>query len=47
MLFLDEAGRVLLVVPSYKDSLDIPGGCVEHGETPRGAAVREVREELS
>ena len=47
VLFLDEAGRVLLVVPSYKDSLDIPGGCVEHGETPRGAAVREVREELS
>jgi 8-oxo-dGTP diphosphatase len=45
-LFLDEAARVLLVVPSYKSFLDIPGGYVEPGETPAAAAVREVREEL-
>ncbi|MEM9611658.1 MAG: NUDIX hydrolase [Actinomycetota bacterium] len=46
-LFLDETGeKVLMVVPSYKDYLDIPGGYVEHGETPRQAVVREVEEEL-
>ncbi|MEM7326181.1 MAG: NUDIX hydrolase [Actinomycetota bacterium] len=46
-LFLDESGeKVLMVVPSYKDYLDIPGGYVEHGETPRQAVVREVEEEL-
>lgn len=46
VLYLDDAGRVLLVVPSYKDYHDIPGGYVEHGETPRRAAAREVNEEL-
>jgi len=37
---------VLLVVPSYKSFLEIPGGYVEPGETPAAAAVREVQEEL-
>lgn len=46
MLFLDEHDRVLMVVPSYKDYRDIPGGYLEHGETPRQAAAREVEEEL-
>lgn len=46
VLFLDEEERVLLVVPSYKDYLDIPGGYVEPGESPRAAAQREVHEEL-
>jgi 8-oxo-dGTP pyrophosphatase MutT (NUDIX family) len=46
VLFFDPCDRVMLVVPSYKDYLDIPGGYVERGETPRQAAVREVREEL-
>ncbi|ROO89067.1 ADP-ribose pyrophosphatase YjhB (NUDIX family) [Actinocorallia herbida] len=46
VLFFDEWDRVLLVVPTYKDDLDIPGGYVEGGETPWEAAVREVREEL-
>lgn len=45
-LFFDEADRVLLVEPSYKDYRDIPGGYVEDGESPRQACVREVREEL-
>lgn len=46
VLFFDEHGRVLLVVPSYKDYRDIPGGYIEHGETPTQAAAREVQEEL-
>lgn len=46
-LFLDAAGRVLLVHPTYKDTWDIPGGYVEHGESPAAACRREVREELS
>lgn len=46
VLFFDEQERVMMVVPSYKDYLDIPGGYVEHGESPSQAAVREVKEEL-
>lgn len=45
-LFFDDADRVLLVEPSYKDYRDIPGGYVEHGESPRQACVREIHEEL-
>lgn len=47
VLFLDDADRVLLVVPSYKDFLDLPGGYVKPGESPRVAAQREVQEELA
>jgi 8-oxo-dGTP diphosphatase len=47
VLFFDDRDRVLLVVPSYKEYRDIPGGYVEHGETPRQAAIREVEEELA
>ncbi|WP_017573659.1 NUDIX domain-containing protein [Nocardiopsis halotolerans] len=36
----------MLVVPSDRDHLEIPGGMTEHGETPTRAVVREVREEL-
>jgi 8-oxo-dGTP pyrophosphatase MutT (NUDIX family) len=45
-LFFDRLGRVMMVVPPYKDYLDIPGGYIEHGETPTQAAAREVKEEL-
>jgi ADP-ribose pyrophosphatase YjhB (NUDIX family) len=45
-LFFDDDGRVLLVQPAYKDGHDIPGGYVEPGESPLGACIREVREEL-
>jgi 8-oxo-dGTP pyrophosphatase MutT (NUDIX family) len=47
VLFFDEAGRVLLVQPTYKDHWEIPGGYVETRETPVQAAAREVREELA
>lgn len=46
VLFFNDAGRILLVQPRYKDYWDIPGGYVETGETPAQAAAREVREEL-
>ena len=45
-LFLDGAGRVLLVEPTYKPTWEIPGGGVEPGETPREACARELHEEL-
>lgn len=42
----DEAGRVLLVDPVYRDTWDLPGGAVEAEESPQTACRREVAEEL-
>jgi 8-oxo-dGTP pyrophosphatase MutT (NUDIX family) len=47
VLFRDEAGRVLLVEPTYKPDLELPGGMVESNEAPLDAARREVKEELA
>jgi 8-oxo-dGTP pyrophosphatase MutT (NUDIX family) len=46
VLFRDQAGRVLLVEPSYKPNWEIPGGAVEEDEPPWAAAAREIAEEL-
>jgi 8-oxo-dGTP diphosphatase len=46
VLFFDPSGRVLLVEPTYKPYWEIPGGAVEAGESPRDAAIRELKEEL-
>jgi 8-oxo-dGTP pyrophosphatase MutT (NUDIX family) len=43
--FHDPDGKVLLVKPSYRDTWEIPGGGLEHGEHPFQAAAREVGEE--
>jgi 8-oxo-dGTP pyrophosphatase MutT (NUDIX family) len=45
-LFVDEAGRALLVHPVYRDTWDLPGGVVEAEESPYAACRREVAEEL-
>jgi 8-oxo-dGTP pyrophosphatase MutT (NUDIX family) len=45
-VFFDPGGRVLVVKPTYKDAWDVPGGYVNDGESPREAAIREVKEEL-
>ena len=41
----DGEGRILVVRPTYSNEWMLPGGRVERGETPHGAAVREAREE--
>jgi len=45
-LFFDARGRLLLVRPTYADSWEVPGGYVEHGESPAAACRRELAEEL-
>lgn len=45
-LIRDSTGRVLFVVPAYKAVLDIPGGMTDDDESPKAAAIREIREEL-
>ncbi|TCC32445.1 NUDIX domain-containing protein [Kribbella sindirgiensis] len=45
-LIRDPAGRILFLEPTYKPTLDIPGGIVESDESPYEACCREVREEI-
>jgi ADP-ribose pyrophosphatase YjhB (NUDIX family) len=45
-LFFDEYGNVLLVKPTYKSGWEIPGGGVEHNESPKQCCQREIKEEL-
>ena len=45
-LIYDQAGRLLILKPTYKSGWTIPGGVMEaDGETPWDACRREVREE--
>lgn len=46
VLILDENDHLLVVKPTYKAGWEIPGGCVEDGESARAACVRECDEEL-
>lgn len=47
LLVRDPDDRVLLCSLTYKRDLDLPGGVVEVGESPRTAVAREVEEELA
>jgi ADP-ribose pyrophosphatase YjhB (NUDIX family) len=45
-LIFDQAGRLLILKPTYKSGWTIPGGVMEaDGETPWDACRREAREE--
>jgi len=47
VLFLNERGALLIVRPGYRDDgWIVPGGVVDKDESPKAAALREVREEL-
>jgi 8-oxo-dGTP diphosphatase len=45
-VFTDQAGRVLLVKPNYRDDWSLPGGILEQGEPPHVGCAREVAEEV-
>ena len=45
-LIRDQAGRILFLEPTYKPTLDIPGGIAEYDESPYDACRREVQEEI-
>lgn len=38
-------GRVLMVFDRFRQGWELPGGCIEDGESPREAAARELLEE--
>ena len=42
----DEDGQALIVKANYKSYWTFPGGIIDKGETPKEAAIREVREEV-
>lgn len=47
VLFLNEGGELLIVRPGYRDDgWIVPGRVVDKDESPKAAAIREVREEL-
>lgn len=45
-LFLNQAGHLLIVKPTYRADWLLPGGSLEKDESPAQGCVREVREEL-
>lgn len=45
VLVLNKDGAALVVKAHYKPYWSLPGGVIDHGESPRQAAVRELHEE--
>lgn len=45
-LIRDSSDRILFVEPTYKVTLEIPGGITEEDESPHAACGREIVEEL-
>lgn len=46
VILLNSSNELLIVKPTYRTGWLLPGGMVEHGESPRTAAERELTEEL-
>jgi ADP-ribose pyrophosphatase YjhB (NUDIX family) len=46
VLIFNENQQLLIVKPTYKEGWSIPGGGVDDNESPKTAAVREIKEEL-
>lgn len=46
VIFFNETEEILIVKPSYKDYWSVPGGVIDKDESPRDAALREVKEEI-
>jgi 8-oxo-dGTP pyrophosphatase MutT (NUDIX family) len=42
----DDQARVLIVKANYKKHWTFPGGIIDLGETPKQAALREIKEEV-
>lgn len=45
-IFTDDDGRFMIVIPTYQEWWNVPGGAAEDGESPWEACAREVEEEL-
>lgn len=46
IIIQNKENKILMLKPSYKETLEIPGGVVEKNESPYQACKREVKEEL-
>lgn len=46
VLFFDEAGKLLIVKPNYREGWSVPGGVVDAEESPKESAIRETKEEI-
>jgi 8-oxo-dGTP diphosphatase len=46
VVVFDDDGHLLIVEPIHKPTWEIPGGMIEHGEAPRAACARALREEV-
>ncbi len=46
VLIFNKNQQLLIVKPTYKEGWSIPGGGVDDNESPKIAAVREIKEEL-
>ncbi len=45
-LFFNSKGELPIVKPNYKENWLIVGGVVDENESPRAAAIREIKEEI-
>ncbi len=46
VLFTDKHSRLMIVNLTYKNHWGVPGGIVDENESPKQAAIREIKEEL-